>query len=79
MVALLGDMVTFSNDADVTLRVVDPVMEPKTALTVAVPLPWPVAVAPLIDATAVSDDDHVASGVMFSVLPSLKLPVPVNC
>jgi hypothetical protein len=79
MVALVGDMVTDSNDSALTLRVVDPVTEPKTALIVVVPLPWPLAVAPLMDATAVSDDAHVASGVMFSVLPSLKLPVPVNC
>ena len=79
MVALPGDMVTDCTDADVTLSVVDPVTEPKTALTVVVPLPWPVAVAPLMDATAVSDDAHFASGVMFSVLLSLKLPVAVNC
>ena len=79
MVALVGEMVTDSNVAELTLRVVDPVTEPKTALIVVVPLACPVAVAPLTDATAVSEDDHVASGVMFSVLPSLKLPVPVNC
>ena len=79
MVALVGEMVTDSSVAELTPRVVDPVTEPKTALIVVIPLACPVAVAPLMDATAVSEDDHVASGVMFSVLPSLKLPVPVNC
>ena len=79
MVALPGDMLTDCTDAEVTLSVVDPVREPKTALTVVIPLAWPVAVAPLMGATAVSDDAHFASDVMFSVLPSLKLPVAVNC
>jgi len=79
MVALVGVMVTVSNVPVLTARVVDPVTEPKTALIVVVPLPWPVAVAPLTDATAGLDDAHLASGVMFCVLPSLKLPVLVNC
>ncbi len=75
----MGERLTDAKDAVVTVKVVEPVTEPKAALIVAVPPPAPVAVEPLMVATAVSEEDHLASVDMFSVLPSLKLPVAVNC
>lgn len=78
IVALVGERLIEDKDAVLTVRVVDPFTAPKAAVIVVVPPAAPVAVAPLMVATEVSEEDHVASVDMFSVLPSLKLPVAVN-
>lgn len=74
-------MLSEVKDPVLTVRLADPPTEPKAALIVAVPPLTPVAVAPLMVATAVSEEVHVVFGTadMSSVLPSLKLPVAVNC
>jgi hypothetical protein len=64
----------------VTVRLVEPLTEPEVALIVVVPLeallakPWPVIVA-----TAAFEEFQVAVVVRFCVLPSVNVPVAVNC
>src|SRR6185369_1385086 len=70
--------------AAVTVRTVEPVTAPEVALMVVVPVATPVArpwlpLVLLIVATPVSDDAHVTEVVRSWVLPSLKVPVAVNC
>jgi hypothetical protein len=68
------------NVAAVTVRVVDPVIDPDLALMEEVPVATAVArPAALIVATLVVADAHVTVLVKFCVLPSLKVPVAVNC
>jgi hypothetical protein len=56
------------------------VIDPDTALIVVLPTPAPVASpVALIVATVVDDEPHVAVFVRFCALPSLKVPVAVNC
>jgi hypothetical protein len=66
--------------AAVTVRVVEPSMFPEVAVIVAVPGPLAVA-KPLaaIVATFRFDELHVAVVVRFWMLPSLYVPVAVNC
>src|SRR5580765_4337287 len=68
----------------VTVSTVEPVIVPEVALIVVVPAATPVArpwvpLVLLIVATPVSDEAHVTDVVRFWVLPSLKVPVAVNC
>jgi hypothetical protein len=66
--------------AAVTVRVVVPVTLPETALMVADPAPTPEArPAAVIVATPVFVELQVAEVVRFWVVPSLKVPVAVNC
>jgi len=66
--------------AAVTVRVVDPVMPPETALIVLVPVATPVANPPaVIVATVVVTELHVAVLVKFCVELSENVPVAVNC
>ena len=53
---------------------------PNVAVMVVVPLPLGVAlpVASII-ATSISDDVHVTCPIRFSVVPSLNVPVALNC
>lgn len=63
-----------------TVRVVEPLMLPQLALIVVFPSPALVA-RPAVEMTAavVADEPQTAEAVTFCVLPSLKLPVAVNC
>jgi hypothetical protein len=64
----------------VTVRLVDPVMPLRVARMLAVPLDTPVASpAPLTVATPVAAEDHVTCPVMSGWVPSLYVPVAVNC
>jgi hypothetical protein len=64
----------------VTVRVVDPATEPNVARIVVEPAPAPVA-SPvvLIVATPLADELQATDVVRFWVVPSLKVPVAVNC
>ena len=69
-----------TSTAGVTVRPVDPLIEPEVAEIVALPTPAPVAnPVPLIVATAVLDEPQLTELVRFCVLPSLYVPVAVNC
>jgi hypothetical protein len=68
----------------VTVRVVEPETEPDVAPIVVEPVPRLVAspllpVVLLIVATPVAEELHVTDVVKFWVVPSLKVPVAVNC
>ena len=64
----------------VTVRVVEPLIAPKAALIVLVPVPTPFANPPeVIVATVVVSEVHVAVLVRFCVELSEKVPVAVNC
>jgi hypothetical protein len=66
--------------AAVTVRVVEPAMDDDVAEIVDDPTPAPVArPAAVMVAVAVFDELHVALAVKFWVVPSLKVPVAVNC
>jgi hypothetical protein len=66
--------------AGVTVSVVLPVMLPEVAEMVGVPAAWVVARPPAaIVAAAVLDDAQVAVAVRFCVVPSVYVPVAVNC
>ena len=66
--------------AGVTVRVVLPLMLPELAWMVVVPVPTAVArPATLIVATVTAEELHVAVLLRFCVVPSLKVPVAVNC
>lgn len=63
-----------------TANTVAPLTVPEVAVIVVVPAATPVASpAVLIVATAAADELQVAELVRFWVLPSLKVPVAVNC
>jgi hypothetical protein len=69
-----------TNVAAVTVKVVDPVMPPETALITLVPVATPVANPPaVIVATVVIAELQVAVPVKFCVELSEKVPVAVNC
>ncbi len=64
----------------VTLRVVLPEMLPLVATMAVVPRSWPVARPPdVIVATPAFDDDHVTAPLRRAVVPSLYVPVGLNC
>jgi len=66
--------------AGVTVSAADPLIVPKLAVTVALPCVTPVArPSALIVAMEVAEDNHVHVLVRFCVLPSLYVPVAVNC
>jgi hypothetical protein len=66
--------------AAVTVSVVDPETIPEVAVIVEEPTPVAVAKpAAEIVATADEDEFHATEPVRFWVLPSLKVPVAVNC
>jgi hypothetical protein len=66
--------------AAVTVRVVEPLIAPDVALIVEVPTPAPLASPEaLIVAVVVVPDDQVTVDVRFCVVPSLNVPVAVNC
>jgi hypothetical protein len=64
----------------VTVSVVEPVIDPRVAVMVVDPVPVELASpVALIVAMPVADELHVAVLVRFCVLPSLYVPVAVNC
>jgi hypothetical protein len=66
--------------AGVTVSVVLPLMLPELAWMVVEPVPAAVArPAVLTVATVTAEELHVAVLVRFCVVPSLKVPVAVNC
>jgi len=66
--------------AAATLNPVEPVMPPEAALIVVFPIPTVLAIPPLlIVATVTADDVHVAVLVRSWVVPSVSVPVAVNC
>src|SRR5271167_2279075 len=68
------------NVAAVTVRTVEPLIAPDVALIVEVPTPAPVArPAALIVAVEVVPELQVTVPVRFCVVPSLNVPVAVNC
>ena len=69
-----------SSTGGVTVSPVEPLIAPEVAEMVALPVPAPVA-RPLllIVATALFEEPQVTELVKFCVLPSLKVPVAVNC
>jgi len=69
-----------SKVAGFTVSVVEPVIPPDAALIVVVPVAT-LAARPLllIVTTFVADESQVTVPVRFCVLPSLKVPVAVNC
>src|SRR5215472_10967313 len=70
-----------TNTGAVTVRFVEPLMEPDVAEIVVLPVATPVASPaslPII-ATAIFDELQVTELVRFCVLLSLYVPVAVNC
>ena len=66
--------------AEVTVRAADPAIAPTLALTVVVPLATVVARPVLsIEATELSDEAHATRSVRSCALPSVKVPVAMNC
>src|SRR5277367_5122416 len=66
--------------AAVTVNVVDPTIDDDVAVIVELPTPAPVAKPPaVIVATVVFAELQVAVPVRFCVVPSLNVPVAVNC
>ena len=64
----------------VTVRVIDPLINPRVAEIELVPAATPVADPPvLIVALAGAEEFQVTSAVRSALLPSSKLPVAVNC
>jgi hypothetical protein len=79
-----GVIASDTSAAEVTVSFVDPVTDPDVAVMVAVPAPVPLANPGfggtlLIVATAETSELHCAVPVMFCVLPSVYVPVAVNC
>jgi hypothetical protein len=83
-VRLTGVTAMETNIAPVTVSEADALTVPDVAVTIAVPVlalvpsPW-VPAALLIAATAGADELHCTLLVTFCVLPSVNVPVAVNC
>jgi hypothetical protein len=76
----LAGVTVIDTNTDVTVRLVEPLIEPKVACIVLVPVPTPVAKPPLaIVATPVLVELQVTKLVTSCVLVSLYVPVAVNC
>ena len=80
MVGFAGVTAIDDSEGPVTVSIVVPVTEPEAAWIVDEPAPMAVArpVEEIVATDAVSDD-QVTELVRFWVLPSLKVPVAVNC
>ena len=80
IVAVGGLIVIDASATAVTVSTVDPLTVPDVALTVAVPVPT-FCPSPLLLIVAVVgvSEDHVAVLVRSCVLPSVNVPVAVNC
>lgn len=80
MLAEVGETATDTSAAAVTVKLVDPEIDPALAAMLAIPVLTLVAspVAFTV-ATFVAEDVHVTVLVRFCVLPSEKVPVADNC
>ena len=79
-VAVGGLIAIVTSAAAVTVSSVDPLTVPEVAVMLAVPIAELCATpALLIVAVAGVSDDHVAVLVRFCVVPSVNVPVAVNC
>ena len=77
--AAVGDTATEIVAEAVTVSVVDPLTPADAAWIVVVPVPTPLATPlPVIVATAVLDELHIAVLVRFCVVASLYVPMAVN-
>ena len=77
---LAGVTATETSVADPIVSVADELIEPELAEIVAVPAPAPVARPPeVMVATETGAELQATELVTFCVLPSLKVPVAVNC
>jgi hypothetical protein len=77
---LAGVIATDTNTAAVTPNPVEPLIDPELAWIVVLPTPTPVVKpVPVIVATPVLLELQVTEVVRFTVLPSLYVPVAVNC
>jgi hypothetical protein len=80
IVAPGGLIVIETSAAAVTVRTVELLMLPEVAVIVAVPMPTLLASPALLIVAVVSvSDDQLAVLVRFWVLPSVNVPVAVNC
>src|SRR5579863_137333 len=80
MLAEDGFTVIETSWAGATVSAVEPVTVPEVALMFALPVPAPVARPPaFIAATVGVSEAQVAEPVTFCELPSVKVPVAVNC
>src|SRR5271155_3304467 len=79
MEALAGEIAIETSAGPATVRVVEEATEPEVAVIVAVPCPALVARPLLTIATVALDELHVATEVTSCVLPSVYVPVAVNC
>ena len=80
IVGFAGVMLIDTTVAGVTVSVVLPLIPPELAWMVVEPVPAAVArPAALIVATVTAEELHVAVLVRFCVVPSLNVPVAVNC
>jgi hypothetical protein len=64
--------------AGITVRVALPLTDPEAAVIAAAPVATPIAIPPLIVATAVLEDAHTALPVRSCVLPSVYRPVAMK-
>ena len=80
MAAVAGLTVIDIRTGEVTVKVVEPEMDPEAAVIVVAPCLRLVANPPLVTlAAAGALEDHVTELVKFCVVPSLYVPVAVNC
>jgi hypothetical protein len=79
-IEVLAGVTAIDTSVGVTVKPVEPLTEPETASIVVLPTATPLArPAPLMVATAVLEELQVTELVRFCVLPSLYVPVAVNC
>ena len=80
MIGLVGVTVTVERVAEVTVNSVEPLTEPAVAVIVAWPAAVPVASPPAVMvATDGTEELQLNDAVRSWVLPSLKVPIAVNC
>jgi len=80
MEAFAGVTAVDTNTDAVTVRLVDPLIDPDVAWMVVLPVPTPVArPAPVMVATVVLEEVQITEVVKFAVLLSLYVPVAVYC
>ena len=79
MEALCGVTASDASTAEVTVTIVEPDTEPDAAEIVVWPRPAAVARPAVIVATLADEELQVTVEVRFCVLPSVYVPVAVNC
>jgi len=79
MLALDGVMTIEVRTAGMIVKVVDPLTPPVVAVMVTVPAARAVSIPPFVIVARVPSEDVQETTARFCVLPSLKVPVAVNC